>query len=196
MFRIIKKSLKTGVVTGQYPKPPAPGVQISDEAKLKSRMFHRSLTIREVDTGSCNGCEMEMNALMNPIYDAERFGIHIAASPRHADALVVTGPVSVNMEKALKDAYRTTPDPKLVIALGDCAIHCGMFKGSYAVTGPVEKHIPVDIKVPGCPPRPAEILDALVTVMGGRDKTGKKDLESKQTLKTGPFAGFEALIYK
>ncbi len=196
MFRIIQKSLKTGKVTGQYPAPTNPEQQVSDAVREKASVFNRSLTIREVDTGSCNGCEMEMNALMNPIYDAERFGIHIAASPRHADALVVTGPVSVNMEKALKDAYRTTPDPKLVMALGDCAIHCGMFKGSYAVTGPVEKHIPVDIKIPGCPPRPSEILDALVTVMGGRDKTGKKDLESKQTLKTGPFAGFEALIYK
>src|SRR5437867_9948349 len=104
---------------------------------------------------------MEMNALMNPIYDAERFGVHIAASPRHADALVVTGPVTVNMEKALKDVYRTTPDPKLVIALGDCACDCGMFKGSYGVTGPVERHVPVDVKIHGCPPRPAEILNAL-----------------------------------
>lgn len=104
---------------------------------------------------------MEMNALMNPVYDAERFGIHIAASPRHADALVVTGPVTVNMERALKDVYKQTPDPKIVIALGDCAINCGIFKGSYAVTGPVERHIPVDVRIPGCPPRPAEILAVL-----------------------------------
>lgn len=166
MFRIIKKSLKTGVVTGQHPEPQAPEVKISNEARQKSRIFSRSLTIREVDTGSCNACEMEMNALMNPVYDAERFGIHIAASPRHADALVVTGPVTVNMEKALKDVYKTTPEPKLVIALGDCACDCGMFKGSYAVTGPVERHIPVDVKIPGCPPRPAEILDVLLKVLG------------------------------
>lgn len=161
MFRIIKKSLKTGVVTGKYPGAEGPAVPIVQEAKEKTKLFKRSLTFREVDTGSCNACEMEMNALMNPVYDAERFGIHIAASPRHADALVVTGPVTVNMERALKDVYKQTPDPKIVIALGDCAINCGMFKGSYAVTGPVERHIPVDVRIPGCPPRPAEILKAL-----------------------------------
>ena len=161
MFRIIKKSLKTGVVTGKYPRAETPVVPVVHEAKDKVKLFKRSLTIREVDTGSCNACEMEMNALMNPVYDAERFGIHIAASPRHADALVVTGPVTVNMERALKDVYKQTPDPKIVIALGDCAINCGIFKGSYAVTGPVERHIPVDVRIPGCPPRPSEILAAL-----------------------------------
>lgn len=161
MFRILKKSLKTGVVTGQHPQavessePPAP------EVRKKASAFNRSLTIREVDTGSCNACEMEMNALTNPVYDIERFGIHITASPRHTDALVVTGPVTVNMERALKDVYKQTPDPKLVIALGDCAINCGVFKGSYAVTGPVDRHIPVDVRIPGCPPRPADILKAL-----------------------------------
>jgi Ni,Fe-hydrogenase III small subunit len=161
MFRIIRKSLKTGVVTGQHPESAVPHGLISPEVADKTKPFRRSLTIREVDTGSCNACEMEMNALMNPVYDAERFGIHIAASPRHADALVVTGPVTVNMERALKDVYKQTPDPKLVIALGDCAINCGVFKGSYAVTGPVERHVPVDVRIPGCPPRPAEILEAL-----------------------------------
>ncbi len=161
MFRIIKKSLKTGVVTGRYPEPAAPTPQVTPETAEKAALFSRSLTIREVDTGSCNACEMEMNALANPVYDAERFGIHIAASPRHADALVVTGPVTCNMERALKEAYKATPDPKLVIALGDCAIDCGAFKGSYAVTGPVERHVPVDLKIPGCPPRPAEILAAI-----------------------------------
>lgn len=169
MFRILKKSLKTGIVTGQYAASSASAPTIAGEPAEKARNFRRSLTIREVDTGSCNGCEMEMNALMNPIYDAERLGIHIAASPRHADALVVTGPVTVNMEKALKDAHRATPDPKLVIALGDCACDCGMFKGSYAVTGPVERHVPVDVKVPGCPPRPAEILQALQALMDRED---------------------------
>lgn len=161
MFRIIKKSLKVGVVTGQYPPAATPAEAITSEAREKARPFATSLTIREVDTGSCNACEMEMNALLNPVYDAERFGIHIAASPRHADALVVTGPVTVNMERALIDAHKQTPDPRIVIALGDCAINCGIFKGSYAITGPVERHIPVDIRIPGCPPRPAEILEAL-----------------------------------
>ena len=161
MFRIIRKSLKTGVVTGEHPGAETPSAPASQEARDKTMPFRRSLAIREVDTGSCNACEMEMNALMNPVYDAERFGIHIAASPRHADALVVTGPVTVNMERALKDVYKQTPDPKIVIALGDCAVNCGMFKGSYAVTGPVERHVPVDVRIPGCPPRPAEILKAL-----------------------------------
>jgi len=170
MFRIIKKSLSTGKVTGKYLAPAKPGAQVSDTVREKASVFGRSLTIREVDTGSCNGCEMEMNALMNPVYDAERFGIHIAASPRHADVLVVTGPVTVNMERALKDVYTATPDPKLVIALGDCACDCGMFKGSYAVTGPVARHIPVDVKISGCPPRPSEILDALLTVMNRDNK--------------------------
>lgn len=161
MFRIIKKSLKIGVVTGRYQRAEKPALAIGREAKIRTKLFKRSLAIREVDTGSCNACEMEMNALLNPVYDAERFGIHIAASPRHADALVVTGPVTVNMERALKDVYRQTPDPKIVIALGECAINCGVFKGSYAVTGPVERHIPVDLRIPGCPPRPSEILEAL-----------------------------------
>lgn len=165
MFRIVKKSLKTGVVTGKYPESTAPTPQVSPETADKASLFRRSLTIREVDTGSCNACEMEMNALANPIYDAERLGIHVAASPRHADALVVTGPVTCNMERALTDAYKSTPDPKIVIALGDCAIDCGAFKGSYAVTGPVERHVPVDVKIPGCPPRPAEILAALAALM-------------------------------
>ncbi len=161
MFRIIKKSLKIGVVTGRYRRAESPVIPVTPEVKEKTKLFKRSLAIREVDTGSCNACEMEMNALLNPVYDAERFGIHIAASPRHADALVVTGPVTVNMERALKDVHKQTPDPKIVIALGDCAINCGMFKSSYAVTGPVERHIPVDVRIPGCPPRPAEILEAL-----------------------------------
>jgi Ni,Fe-hydrogenase III small subunit len=168
MFRIIKKSLKTGVVTGGYPEPTTPLPTISEETAEKAACFRRSLTIREVDTGSCNACEMEMNALVNSVYDAERFGIHIAASPRHADALVVTGPVTCNMEKALKDAYKSTPDPKLVIALGDCAIDCGAFKGSYAVAGPVERHVAVDVKIPGCPPRPSEILAAIKALMAKR----------------------------
>lgn len=164
MFRILKKSLKTGVVTGQHPAGAQQAEVIKPETRDKAKLFKKSLAIREVDTGSCNACEMEMNALANPVYDVERFGIHIAASPRHADALIVTGPVTVNMERALKDVYKQTPDPKLVIALGDCAIHCGLFKGSYAVTGPVDRHIPVDVRIPGCPPRPADILNALEAI--------------------------------
>ncbi len=172
MFRIIKKSLATGVVTGQYPVAKAPQEPLTSEAIEKAKPFRRSLTIREVDTGSCNACEMEMNALANPVYDVERFGVHIAASPRHTDALVVTGPVTVNMARALKDVYRQTPDPKIVIALGDCAINCGVFKGSYAVTGPVDRHIPVDVRISGCPPRPAEILAVLEELRKDRPDSG------------------------
>src|SRR5256712_10716204 len=168
MFRILKKSLKTGIVTGHYQETAPREASVPPEADQKARPFRRSLAIREVDTGSCNACEMEMNALANPVYDVERFGVHIAASPRHADALVVTGPVTVNMTRALKDVYEQTPDPKIVIALGDCAINCGMFKGSYAVTGPVERHVPVDVRIPGCPPRPAEILKALAELREGK----------------------------
>ena len=164
MFRILKKSLKTGVVTGQHPDAAPSCASLKPETREKALPFKQSLAIREVDTGSCNACEMEMNALTNPVYDIERFGVHIAASPRHADALVVTGPVTINMERALKDVHKQTPDPKLVIALGDCAINCGVFKGSYAVTGPVDRHLPVDVRIPGCPPRPAEILKALEAV--------------------------------
>jgi Ni,Fe-hydrogenase III small subunit len=173
MFRIIRKSLKTGVVTGRHPDGSAPHEPVSPGAIERAKPFRRSLTIREVDTGSCNACEMEMNALANPVYDVERFGIHIAASPRHADALVVTGPVTVNMERALKDVYKATPDPKIVIALGDCAVHCGMFKGSYAVTGPVDRHIPVDVHIHGCPPRPAEILAVLDELRKDRPASDK-----------------------
>ncbi len=172
MFRILKKSIKTGVVTGQHPAAqPAEGS--TPEAREKARPFRRSLAVREVDTGSCNACEMEMNALANPIYDVERFGVHIAASPRHADALVVTGPVTFNMERALHDVYKQTPDPKIVIALGDCAVNCGVFKGSYGVTGPVDRHVPVDLRIPGCPPRPAEILKALEELRASRQSTEK-----------------------
>jgi membrane-bound hydrogenase subunit mbhJ len=167
MFRILKKSLKTGVVTGQHRAAEQPTEYLTPESRKKAAPFRKSLTIREVDTGSCNACEMEMNALANPVYDIERFGIYIAASPRHADALVVTGPVTVNMEKALKDVHRQTPDPKIVIALGDCAINCGVFKGSYAITGPVDRHIPVDVRIPGCPPRPVNILNALQKLRNG-----------------------------
>ena len=172
MFRILKKSLKTGVVTGRHPEARKTSDSLSPEARNKALPFRQSLTIREVDTGSCNACEMEMNALTNPVYDVERFGVHIAASPRHADALVVTGPVTVNMERPLKDVHKQTPDPKLVIALGDCAINCGIFKGSYAVTGPVDRHIPVDIRIHGCPPRPVEILKMLEEIRS-RSSSGR-----------------------
>lgn len=130
------------------------------------RLFGRALAIREVDAGSCNGCELEITGLMSPVYDSERFGIHFVASPRHADLLLVTGPVTRNMELPLRKTYEATPSPKLVVAVGDCARTCGVFKGSYAVAGSVDAIIPVDAFVDGCPPDPAAILRGILTVLG------------------------------
>jgi len=132
--------------------------------KLKEkiqRLFGRSLYIREVDAGSCNACEVEAVNLSNPVYDAERFGVHFVASPRHADMLLVTGPVTRQMELALVKTYEATPAPKLVVACGSCAIGGGMFEGNYAVTGGVDHTVPVDVYVPGCPPRPEAILQGI-----------------------------------
>jgi Ni,Fe-hydrogenase III small subunit len=125
----------------------------------------RSLSIREVDAGSCNGCELEIHALNNPYYDIERFGLRFVASPRHADVLMVTGPVTKNMREALLKTYEATPNPKWVVALGDCAKDGGCFAGSYAIAGGVSAVIPVDLHIPGCPPRPAEILKGLMDLL-------------------------------
>jgi Ni,Fe-hydrogenase III small subunit len=122
----------------------------------------RSLAIRQVDAGSCNGCELEIHALNNPYHDVERFGVHFVASPRHADVLLVTGPVSRHMETALRRTWRATPAPKLVIAAGACACDGGEFGVSYASCGAVENVIPVDVKIPGCPPTPLDLLKGLL----------------------------------
>lgn len=135
------------------------------EARIK-KAYGRSLAIREVDAGSCNACEVEVNALTNPIYDIERFGLHIVASPRHADVLLVTGPVTRNMEHALMQAYRATPDPKIVIAMGACACSGGIFKDCYATTNGLDKLIPVDVYIPGCPPRPQAIIQGFMVALG------------------------------
>lgn len=129
------------------------------------RHLGRSLSIREIDAGSCNGCELEIQALNNPYYDIDRFGLRFVASPRHADVLLVTGPVTRNMREALERTYNATPGPKWVVAVGDCARDGGCFAGSYAVVGGVGEVIPVDLHVPGCPPRPSEILKALVALL-------------------------------
>jgi len=136
--------------------------------RLNSRIrniFGRSLHIREVDAGSCNGCEVEVVSLSNPIYDIERFGIHIAASPRHADLLLVTGPVTRNMELALLKTYNATPSPKLVVAMGSCACNGGIFGNTYASCGGVDKLLPVDVYIPGCPPRPQAVIFGLMVAM-------------------------------
>jgi Ni,Fe-hydrogenase III small subunit len=129
------------------------------------RRLGRSLAIRQIDAGSCNGCELEINALSNAFYDLERFGLHVVASPRHADVLLVTGPVTRNMREALERTYHAMPDPKWVVALGDCARDGGMFAGSYACSGGVTAVVPVDLHIPGCPPTPTQILAALVTLL-------------------------------
>lgn len=132
---------------------------------LSRRVLGRSLAIREVDAGSCNGCELEIHALNNPVYDLERFGLKFVASPRHADVLLVTGPLTKNMKVALERTWKATPDPKWVVALGDCACSGGMFAGSYACEGAVKDAVPVDLAIPGCPPRPVEILKGLIALM-------------------------------
>jgi Ni,Fe-hydrogenase III small subunit len=136
--------------------------------KLKQgidRRFGRSLSIRQVDAGSCNGCELEIHALNNPFYDLERFGLKFVASPRHADLLLVTGPVTFNMREALKRTYDATPGPKWVIAAGACALDGGLYAGSYACAGGVSDVIPVDLHIPGCPPTPISLIKGLLALV-------------------------------
>src|SRR4029079_5199638 len=129
--------------------------------RAAKRRLGRSLSIREVDAGSCNGCELEIHALQNAYYDLERFGLRFVASPRHADVLLVTGPVTKNMRDALERTYTATPDPKWVVAVGDCAADGGIFAGSYAVAGGVSTVVPVDLHIRGCPPTPLQLLEGL-----------------------------------
>jgi Ni,Fe-hydrogenase III small subunit/formate hydrogenlyase subunit 6/NADH:ubiquinone oxidoreductase subunit I len=136
------------------------------------RVLGRSLAIREVDAGSCNGCEVEITALNNPIYDLERLGIHFVASPRHADMLLVTGPVTRNMELALLKTYRATPDPKLVVAVGACGISGGIYGRNYATLGGVDQVVPVDVFIPGCPPRPEALLHGILLAVGRMEQKG------------------------
>jgi len=133
-------------------------------ARARARLG-RSLSIREVDAGSCNGCELEIHALNNPFYDLERFGLRFVASPRHADVLLVTGPVTANMREALERTYTATPDPKWVVAVGNCAVNGGVFAGSYAVVDGVEAVIPVDLHIRGCPPTPVQLLAGLLSLL-------------------------------
>jgi Ni,Fe-hydrogenase III small subunit len=142
-------------------------------ARLRERIrgrLGRSLHVRQVDAGSCNGCELEIAATTNPLYDLERFGIHFVASPRHADVLLVTGPVTRNMEIALVRTYEATPEPRIVVAVGACGCSGGIFsEGTYASVGGVDRVVPVDVYVPGCPPRPQAILNGLLVAMGLRE---------------------------
>ena len=167
MRRTLLESLTHGPLTEL---PPAPDDAAVAELAAKvdraaRRRLGRSLSIREVDAGSCNGCELEIHAINNAFYDLERFGLRFVASPRHADVLLVTGPVTKNMRQALERTYAATPDPKWVVALGDCAFDGGLFAGSYAVTGGVSQVVPVDLHIRGCPPRPVEILKGLIALL-------------------------------
>ena len=158
--------------------PPAP-----DDAALAElarsldraarRRLGRSLSIREVDAGSCNGCELEIHALNNAFYDLERFGLRFVASPRHADVLMVTGPVTKNMRQALERTYAATPDPKWVVAVGDCALDGGLFAGSYAVVGGVSQVVPVDLHIRGCPPTPTALLKGLLALVDCADSRAR-----------------------
>ncbi|MBZ0071454.1 MAG: hypothetical protein WCY26_07485 [Thiohalobacteraceae bacterium] len=169
MFRIFNKIRKIGVITepalSDDPAFEAVGEQL--QARV-GELFSGSLAIRAVDAGSCNGCELEIHALNNPYYSIERFGVHFVASPRHADLLLVTGPVSTHMEAALRRVYAATPDPKLVLAVGDCGADGGEFGCSYASRGGIGAVIPVDGIVRGCPPTPAALMHAILKLIERR----------------------------
>ncbi|MBL6612663.1 MAG: NADH-quinone oxidoreductase subunit NuoB [Reyranella sp.] len=160
-------ALFKGKATIPAPGPDAAALEQAARAlgERARRHLGRSLAIREVDAGSCNGCELEIHAVNNPVYDVERFGLKFVASPRHADVLLVTGPVTWNMRTALLRTYDAMPAPKWVVGVGDCAVNCGVFAGSPAVVGPLSDLLAVDLHVPGCPPPPLEIVRALIALM-------------------------------
>jgi len=167
VFQILKQIINVGIPSEARPR-------VDDELRVTVERlqadildrFHGALSIRHVDAGSCNGCELEIVALNNPVHDIERFGIHFVASPRHADLLLVTGPVTRNMELALQKTYAATPDPKLVVAVGACGISGGIFGVNYASRGGVDAIVPVDVYVPGCPPRPEALLYGILLAVG------------------------------
>jgi Ni,Fe-hydrogenase III small subunit len=166
MRKLLFQSLVQSALT--EPAPAADDAALAELAgnvnRAAARRLGRSLSIRHVDAGSCNGCELEIHALGNAFYDLERFGLRFVASPRHADVLLVTGPVTKNMREALERTYRATPGPKWVVAAGDCALNGGLFAGSYAVAGGVSQVVPVDLHIAGCPPTPVELLQGLLAL--------------------------------
>ncbi|HLZ96733.1 MAG TPA: hypothetical protein VKP66_02235 [Steroidobacteraceae bacterium] len=168
MLKTLRQIGHIGIIT-EPPPPCDDTLRVADH--LQSRILEvlgRALCIRAVDAGSCNGCELEIHALNNPLYNIEGLGIRFVASPRHADLLLVTGPVAKNMEVALRRTYDATPDPKLVVAVGDCGCTGGIFGESYASRGRVSNVIPVDVAVPGCPPNPRQILSGILTAISKR----------------------------
>lgn len=174
VWRHIARTLRHGPVT--EPAAPLDGEDVAALAErldaTAKRVLGRSLSIRQVDAGSCNGCELEIQMLNSVVYDLERFGLHFVASPRHADVLLVTGPVARNMHEALLRTHNATPDPKFVVAVGDCAVDGGVFKGSYAITGGIDSAVPVDMFIRGCPPSPAQILEGLRSLLEANAREG------------------------
>jgi Ni,Fe-hydrogenase III small subunit len=167
MRKILLENLVHGVLTEPAPAPDEAALaELAKSVKRAARAkLGRSLAIRQVDAGSCNGCELEIHALNNAFYDLERFGFRFVASPRHADVLMVTGPVTRNMRQALERVYNATPDPKWVVAVGACALDGGIFAKSYAVEGGVQDVIPVDLHIDGCPPSPIKLLRGLLALL-------------------------------
>lgn len=167
MRRFLLEGLMRRPLTEAAPAPDDAALEELGQsfARAMRGRLGRSLSIRQVDAGSCNGCELEIHALTNPFYDLERFGLHFVASPRHADVLMVTGPVTRNMAEALTRTHAATPEPKWVVAVGDCAKDGGCFAGSYAVAGGVGAIIPVDLHIPGCPPSPTALLRGLLALV-------------------------------
>jgi len=168
MLKTLRQIANVGIVTEA---PPVPDDELRVRAELERgirEILGRALCIRHVDAGSCNACELEIHALGNPLYNVEALGIRFVASPRHADLLLVTGPVSRHMEVALRRTYDATPDPKLVVAVGDCGSGCGLFGQSYACLGAVANVIPVDVVVPGCPPSPTRLMQGIMTAISKR----------------------------
>ncbi|HUG63524.1 MAG TPA: NADH-quinone oxidoreductase subunit NuoB [Methylomirabilota bacterium] len=177
MRRFLTEGLLRRPLTEPAPQPDPSSLEElgRTHARAVRGRLGRSLSIRMVDAGSCNGCELELQALSNPFYDLERFGLHFVASPRHADVLMVTGPVTRNMVEALQRTYAATPDPKWVVAVGDCARDGGCFAASYAVVGGVGAVIPVDLHIPGCPPSPTALLQGLLALLESSNaKAGAK----------------------
>jgi len=169
MYQLLKQIAVTGIKTEAPPQPDEALRVAADRLRAEVlEIFAGALTIRHVDAGSCNGCELEINSLNNPYYNLEGLGIKFVASPRHADLLLVTGPVSRHMEVALKRTYDATPEPKLVVAIGDCGCTGGIFGESYASCGRVSNVIPVDVAVPGCPPTPLAIMQGILTAISVR----------------------------
>jgi Ni,Fe-hydrogenase III small subunit len=158
--------LRKILATGRVAEPAADAAAPVEARPLGVARFRGSVQVRHVDAGSCNGCELEVVSAFGPVYDGERYGVRLVASPRHADALLVTGPVTKNMAVPLAKTYEATPAPKAVVALGDCALNCGVFRGAYGVEGAVRDVVPVDLEIPGCPPDPAAILQALRRLAG------------------------------